>query len=60
MLGPLCNQTVYLETDAKALYYSLVELKYSCFMYLKQPQQPQKSRKQDILPKESSNQAIVL
>ena len=26
MLGPLCNQTVYLETDAKTLYYSLLPL----------------------------------
>ena len=29
MLGPLCNQTVNLETDSKALYYSLLKLKYS-------------------------------
>ena len=29
MLGPLCNQIVKLETDAKTLYYSLVKLKYS-------------------------------
>ena len=27
MLGPLCNQTVNMETDAKSLYYSLVKLK---------------------------------
>ena len=29
MFGPLCNQTVTLETDAKTLYYSLLKLKYS-------------------------------
>ena len=29
MLGPLCNQTVNLEMDATALYYSLLKLKYS-------------------------------
>ena len=29
MLGPLCNQTVNLETDAKPLHYSLLKLKYS-------------------------------
>ena len=29
MLGPLCNQTDNLETDAKTLHYSLLELKYS-------------------------------
>ena len=29
MLGPLCNQTVNLETDTKTLYYSLLRLKYS-------------------------------
>ena len=29
MLGPLCNQTVNLETDANTLYYSLLKLKYS-------------------------------
>ena len=27
MLGPLCNQTVNMETDAKSLYYSLLKLK---------------------------------
>ena len=27
MLGPLCNQTVNLETDAKTLYYSLLKKK---------------------------------
>ena len=64
MLGPLCKQTVYLETDTKALYYSLLKLKYSCSMYLKHKkatklQLPQKSHEQDILPKESSNQLIV-
>ena len=25
MLGPLCNQTVYLETDTKIRYYSLLK-----------------------------------
>ena len=29
MLGPLCNQTVNLETDAKTLHYSLLKLKRS-------------------------------
>ena len=29
MLGPLCNQTDNLETDAKTLHYSLLELKCS-------------------------------
>ena len=29
MLGPLCNQIVNLETDAKTLYCSLLKLKYS-------------------------------
>ena len=29
ILGPLCNQTVNLETDADTLYYSLLKLKYS-------------------------------
>ena len=29
MLGPLCHQTDNLETDAKTLHYSLLELKYS-------------------------------
>ena len=28
MFGPLCNQIVTLETDAKTLYYSLLKLKY--------------------------------
>ena len=27
MLGPLCNQTVNLETDKKILYYSLLKKK---------------------------------
>ena len=27
MLGPLCNQMVNMETDAKSLYYSLLKLK---------------------------------
>ena len=35
MLGPLCNQTVNLDTDAKTLYYSLLKLKYSPSIYLK-------------------------
>ena len=35
MLGPLCNQIVNLETDAKTLYYSLLKLKYSLAIYLK-------------------------
>ena len=34
MLGPLCNQTVNLETDAETLYYSLLKLKCSP-IYLK-------------------------
>ena len=29
MLGPLCNQTVYVKTDSKSLYYSMLILKYS-------------------------------
>ena len=28
MLGPLCNQRINLETDAKTLNYSLLTLKY--------------------------------
>ena len=35
MLGPLCNQTVNLETDAKTLYYSLRKLNYSPSIYFK-------------------------
>ena len=35
MLGPLCNQTVNMETDAKTLYYSLLRLKCSPSIYLK-------------------------
>ena len=35
MLGPLCMETVNLETDAKTLYYSLLKLKYSPCKYLK-------------------------
>ena len=34
MLGPLCNQTV--GTDDKTLYYSLLKLKYSPSIHLKQ------------------------
>ena len=29
MLGPLCNQTVNLKKDCKALYYSILKFKYS-------------------------------
>ena len=29
MLGPLCNQTVNLNTDFKTLYYSMLKLKCS-------------------------------
>ena len=29
MLGPLCNQTVNLQPDAKTLYYSILKIKYS-------------------------------
>ena len=36
MLGPLCNQIVNLKTDAKTLYCSLLKLKYSPSIYLKQ------------------------
>ena len=35
MFGPLSNQTVTLETDAKTLYYSLLKLKYSPSISLK-------------------------
>ena len=35
MLGPLCNQTVNLEADAKTHYYSVLNLKYSPSFYLK-------------------------
>ena len=35
MLGPLCNQTVNLETDAKTLYYSMLKLKCGPSIYLK-------------------------
>ena len=35
MLGPLCNQTVNLETETNTLYYSLLKLKYSPAIYLK-------------------------
>ena len=28
-IRPLCNQTVYLKTDSKTLYYSILKLKYS-------------------------------
>ena len=34
MLGPLCNQIVNLETQAKTLYCSLLKLKYSPSIYL--------------------------
>ena len=53
--GSLCNQTVNLETDAKTLYCSSLNLKYSLFICLKHKkdskQQPEKSQEQDILPK---------
>ena len=36
MPGPLCNQTVNLETNAKTLYYTeFIEIKYSPSVYLK-------------------------
>ena len=35
MLGPLCNQTVKLEADAKTLNYCLLKLKYNPSIYLK-------------------------
>ena len=35
MLGPLCNQTVNLETDSKTLNYSLLKLKYNPSIYFK-------------------------
>ena len=34
MLGPLCNQTVNLEADAKTLNYCLLKLKYNPSIYL--------------------------
>jgi len=34
LLGPLCNQSVNLETDAKTLYYSLLKLKYNQDFYI--------------------------
>ena len=66
MLGPLCNQTVNLETDAKTLNYLSLKLNYSLSIYLKHKkdcifkQQPQKTHKQDILLKKPSNLSIVL
>ena len=36
MLEPFFDQTVNLETDAKTLYYSLLRLKCSPSIYLKQ------------------------
>ena len=55
-MGLFFHQTVNLETDAKTLYYSLLKLKYSPFIYLKhkkdkRKQEPQKSHEKDILPK---------
>ena len=59
MLGPLCNQTVNKETDAKSLYYKnsasvkckeQKRLKEICIF----KQHPQKSLEQDILPKDRS------
>ena len=59
--GLICNQTVNRETDAKTPYYSLLIIKRQSFYILKAQkllkyfcifkQQPQKSRKRDILPK---------
>ena len=34
MLGPLCNQTVNLKTDAKTIYYSILKFKYRPSIYL--------------------------
>ena len=45
MLGPLCNQTVNLETDAKILYYSLLKKEITLTGYS---------------TKKSSNKLIVL
>ena len=60
-LGLICNQTVNRETDAKTPYYSLLIIKKQSFYILKAQkllnyfcifkQQPQKSHKWDILPK---------
>ena len=67
MLGPLCSQTVNLETDAKTLNYRLLELNYSLSIYLKHKkdcifkQQPEKTHKQDILLKHLQiDRSIVL
>ena len=46
MLGPLCNQTVNLETDAKTLYYSLLKKKTHT--------------NRIFYPKKSSNRWIIL
>ena len=35
MLGPLCNQTVNLEADAKTLNYCLLKLKHNPSIYFK-------------------------
>ena len=57
ILGPLCNETVNVETDAKTLNYNSLKLNYSLSIYLKHKkdcifkQQPQKTHKQDILLK---------
>ena len=65
MLGPLCNQTVNLETDAKTLHYSLLKLKFSPLIYLKHKkenqikQRSQKSRHKNSA-KKSSNRSIIL
>ena len=47
MLGPLCNQTVNLETDAKTLYYSLLKKKHT-------------HTNRIFYPKKSSNRWIIL
>ena len=35
MLGPLCDQTVNLKTDSKALYYSILKLKINIVLLFK-------------------------
>ena len=42
MLGPLCNQTVNLETEAKTLYHSLLKLKYNPSIDLKHKKEENK------------------
>ena len=67
MLGPLCNQTVNLETDAKTLHYSLLKLKYSPSIYLlKHKKRPNlyitatEITRTQYSTKKSSNQSFVL